>query len=251
MSGVFCHCNLKCHFYEPVSSISIILELVVSFMISVCVIFVNYKYLNKLKEEKRARPLGRKGNVIEPIASSMCVQVLINTPVLLLIFWIYANEIIPFDQIPAWLCILLDAYHRCCSLCVVYNSLFVAIIKYLYVVCQHESNQWDFEKVGKRFKIASFVIPVGMEVIRCFFETSENHYKMDNNFRECVDSYDVTNETTSYQVPRPTLVQFTLNYLPETLVFAMEYSYFIITTIVALNIIEVVLYYKIFDRIKR
>jgi membrane protein implicated in regulation of membrane protease activity len=250
MLGTFCRCHLKCHYYEPVSSISIILELLVSFMISVCAIFVNYKYRKKLQEEKRARPLGRKGNVIEPIASWMCVVLIIGTPINLLMLWISANEIIPFDWIPGWLCILLHTFYRCASMYTVYHSLFVAIIKYLYIVRRHESNQWDFEKVGKRFTIASLVIPYGLEIIQGFFEQS-SAYKTHSNFRECVDSYEVTNETTSYQVPRPTLVQFTLNYLPETLVFVIQYSYIIITTLVALNIIEVVLYYKIFDRIKR
>ena len=251
MSGAFCRCHLKSHFYEPVSSISIVLELLVSFMIGVCAIFVSYKYRKKLQEEKRARPLGRKGNVVEPMASWMCEQAIIGTPMHLLVLWIYANEIIPFDWIPAWLCIFLDVWYRCMSMYLVYHSLFVAIIKYFYIVRQHESNQWDFDKVGKRFKITSVAIPVGMEIIRCFFETNENYYKNKNDFRECVDSYEVTNETTSSQVPRPTLVQFTLNYLPETLVFVIEYSYIIITTLVALNIIEAVLYYQIFDRIKR
>ena len=251
MPDRFCHCNLKTYFYEPVSLPSIILELMVSFTISVGAILINYKYRKVLQEEKRARPLGRKGNVIEPITTWLCLVLTISIPIKLLLRWIYANEIIPFDYIPYWLCNILQMIDRIISYCLVYHSLFVAIIRYIYIVHQRKANQWDFEKVGKRFKLASIAVPVGMEIMLCFFKTNAFHYKITDKFRECVDSYEVANNITSVQVPRPTLVQLTLNYAPETFVFAIEVFYTIITAIVALNLVEAFLYYRIFAQMKR
>ena len=75
-----CHCTYMAFVYEPVSTLPIILELIFSCFLILLGIAVNYRFRKKLAEEKRNRPLGRKGNVIEPIMSWFCVIQMFGFP---------------------------------------------------------------------------------------------------------------------------------------------------------------------------
>ena len=70
MPGVLARCLMGAFVEHPVALWSTILEFVA---IVTCGLALNYRFLMKLKEEKRNRPLGRKGNVIEPIVSASCM----------------------------------------------------------------------------------------------------------------------------------------------------------------------------------
>jgi hypothetical protein len=67
MPDIFCACLYKAVINIPVSLWSTVLEFLFSVIISVCGEIFNYRFMTKLKEEKRKTPIGRKGNVIEPI----------------------------------------------------------------------------------------------------------------------------------------------------------------------------------------
>ena len=49
-----------------------------------------------------------------------------------------------------------------------YNSLFVALIRYIYIVHRNKANQWEFKKVGRWFQIFSIAVPVAMESVGLF-----------------------------------------------------------------------------------
>ena len=209
-----------------------------------------------MKEEKRNRAPGRKGNVVEPLMSWYCLFMMFGTPFCQLLHWQYANEIIPFHFIPEWLCVLLMALERCISFWVVYNSLFVAAIRYGYIVHQQKWNAFDFEKIGRRFQLASVLIPFGMEMI--FFSTHTNHvsnaFKMGKEKIEiCNENFTDLNVTLDYLPPGfdpnpPSLVQTLIS---EKMSLIIHYAYIAITALVSLNIIEAFLYMKIFGCIKR
>ena len=251
MTERYCICTLKSHFYEPVSNLLILLELSVSIIISALAIMINYRFKKRLQEEKRARPLGRKGNIAEPIMSWFCVGQISFTPIYLLLHWIYANEIVPFDLIPDWLCQLMRFAEIAGSLVNVYNSLFLVAIRYVYIVHLERANNWNFEKVGKRFQIASIAVPLGMQLTCLFTTTYDYYYKTNDQFKSCVDSFLGTNSTIGLQIPKPILVQFTLNYFPETCLTVVGYVYNVVTALVALNIIDTFLYHEMFKHIKR
>ena len=100
MWGIFGVCLLKTFIDDPVATWSTILEFLFSVLIGVCGVIVNYRYRQKLQEEKRNTPAGRKGNVIEPIMRWYCILQMIFWPYELLLLWITTNEVIPFEWVP-------------------------------------------------------------------------------------------------------------------------------------------------------
>ena len=78
------------------------------------------------------------------------------------------NGVIPSEQIPYWLCYLLLWLMRIGRMCIAYNSLFVAFIRYLYIVHREKANQWNFERTSRRFQIASIAIPVVLQTVYIF-----------------------------------------------------------------------------------
>ena len=90
-----CQCTYPAFFYDPSSPVVVTIELLItSLIVTICAI-VNYKFRKKLKELKRRRPLGRKGNVVEPLMSWYCIIIIFGTTYILLLHWQYVNEIIP------------------------------------------------------------------------------------------------------------------------------------------------------------
>ena len=64
MTDTYCICLLKS--FRSDSWHVFVLQFLFSIMISICGVFLNYKFLKKLQLERRNKPLGRKANVIEP-----------------------------------------------------------------------------------------------------------------------------------------------------------------------------------------
>ena len=81
---------------------STILEFIFIALVIFCGVSLNYKFFKKLKAEKRRRPVGRKGNVIEPIVSLYCIFQIVYWPYKVLYFWLFSNEIVTIDNINGW-----------------------------------------------------------------------------------------------------------------------------------------------------
>ena len=251
-----CQCTFIGFWYDPSSTVAITLELLGICLITITGVTVNYRFRKKLKKEKKNRALGRKGNVIEPLMSLQCIILMFGTPYCQLLHWQFANEIISFHLIPEWLCALLTTLERCISFCVVYNSVFVAAIRYCYIVHQQKSNSWDFDKVGRRFQLASILIPLGMEIVySCTLTTNiyltSNAIQMgEEKIESCNDSF--ANITLGSTPPDyPALSQFTQTLISEEMLLISHYAYVAVTAVVSLNLIEGYLYIKIFGCIKR
>ena len=251
MSDSFCICLYQTFIDEPVSTVWTVLEFLFSIVISICGVTVNYRFRKKLQEEKRNTPIGRKGNVIEPVMRWYCILQIIFWPYELLFLWINFNEIIPTDQMPTWLCSVLYNIIKFGRMCIAYNSLFVAIIRYVYIVHPKRSNQWDFEKSGKRFQIASIAIPIAMETIGAFTNPQTLYSTSSDRFEDCIVSYGGLNSTDNVELPKPAAVELTMHYFPESLVLTICYIYITISVIVLMNITEGFLYFKIFQSVRR
>jgi hypothetical protein len=204
-------------------------------------------------KEKRNVPLGRKGNVIEPIMSSFCKLQMIYWPLHILYFWIANNEIIPFEYMNGWWCSVANYGIRFGRICIAYNSLFVALIRYIYIVHRKKSTLWEFSKVGRYFRIASIAIPVIMETVGAFtyLYAVYDHEFLDNGFKDCIDFYMGYNTTDNIQIPKPIPLAWTLQVIPENVVLVANYIYIFITIVVIMNVPEVFLYFQIYRTIKR
>ena len=139
--GGKCICFYKLLNAESISITSTTLELMFTLFIVTCGVIVNLRYRNELKKEKRAMPIGRRGNLIEPVMSWFCILQMIFWPYELLFLWINTNEVVPFESLPSWLCYVLVLGMRTGRMCVAYNSFFVALIRYAYIVKPQRSNQ--------------------------------------------------------------------------------------------------------------
>jgi hypothetical protein len=254
MPDIFCTCLYTTFVGKSVSNLSTVLEFLFSAIIAVSGITLNCEFLKKLREEKKKTPLNRKGNVIEPIMRWFCVVQIIYWPYHLLFFWIMFNEIIPSEQMNGWWCnATMQIAVKFGRMIVSYNSLFIAIIRYIYIVHHQKSNQWEFEKVGRFFQIASIAVPIAMESVGVLtnYTPVDPEYTTQRTFTECIDFYQGLNSTNGINISKPSSVEWTLNYVPESVVLGIYYAYNFITAVVFLNLIEGFCYIRIHQTISR
>ena len=250
MSESFFVCLFK--FYSnPGSLSSLVLEFVFVLIVIILGVIINLRFRNKLLEEKKQKPIGRRGNVIAPVIELFCILQMIFWPFDLLLIWEVTNEIIPVDFIHPYVCQILLLTLKCGRVCIAYNSLFVALIRYIHIVHDKIANQWNYENESRRFKFASILVPLAMETVGCFFYEF-NDYTLQEKIRKCVGFPERTNANTSMIEVLPGLpVNWTMNYLPFSLITALSFIYISIQVIVAMNIIEAYLYVQIFKTMKR
>ena len=115
---------------------------------------------------------------------------------------------------------------------IAYNSFFVCLVRYIYIVHRVKTNQWNFENIGRLFQIGSIVVPTLMP----FFVITT--FDLDLSDAQCGSFKGLA-------------LDFTQNYLPESLVHIVGMISFAIQIVVFLNIADAFLYIQIFRVIKR
>ena len=116
-----------------------------------------------------------------------------------------------------------------------YNSLFVALTRYLYIVHARKANQWDFEVVGRRFQIASISFPMIHVIIFSLTLRARGFFPSANH---CLHM-------------TPVLINFTMKFLSENIADIIAIICTFMMVFVYLNLAEGYLYIKIFQTIKR
>ena len=142
MPDIFCTCLYASYAeHKPISNYTTVLELLFSVIITICGVTLNIKFLKQLREEKRNTPLNRKGNVIEPIMRWLCAFQIFYWPYHLSFFWIIYNEMIPSEKMNGWWCnAMMQVGVKFGRMIVAYNSFFVALVRYIYIV-HHKGNK--------------------------------------------------------------------------------------------------------------
>ena len=147
----FCLCLLESRIESPVTLWSTVLEFLFSVLLSVSGMRINWKLWKQLKLEKKNKPPGRKGNVIEPIMSWFCIHQIFYSPYYFLFYWMRANGMLPLSM-PSWLCAVISGIAITGRIIASFNSFFIALIRYIYIVHDAKANQWRFERVVECFK---------------------------------------------------------------------------------------------------
>jgi hypothetical protein len=218
----------------------------------VCGLILNYRYRKKLQKEKKNRPLDRKGNVIEPIMRWYLLVTIFFWPIEMLFMWINANEIIPSDWFKnCWLGMIWFNFIRIGRTAIAYNSFFVCLIRYVYIVHHQKSNQYNFEKVGRLFQITSFTLPIFLEIMRIFTEVDFPGLKNTERFQQCMAINEGLGNSTSIELPLPRNVEFTMQFLTPMLVDMVYYTYQTVVGVIGSNIFEAYFYLRIFQTIKK
>ena len=249
MSDKFCLCFYKFIVDDSITNVSTVTGFVASVAVIVSGILLNYGMWNKLAIEKKKAPVWKRGNLVEPVMSCFCILQIIYWPYDLLYLWVNTNEVIPADYMLPWICNLLLILLKAGRICISYNSLFVALIRYFYIVHWKRANLWDFERIAKIVKRASIAIPVVMEIVGSFtVEISYNHI---DDAHHCLTSLDNSRNMTNEEDLKPPGVEFALQYLPQSVITASSYVYITLTGLVVLNVSESFLYLRIFNNMKR
>ena len=250
--GSICMCVYKSYVDDPVTNLSIVFDFLLSLTLIVVGLKINLKFKNKLHDEKRQTPLGRKGNVIEPIMRWYLNLVIIYLPYSVGLMWLTTQEIMPMAWFGnCWALNLSFQPYRVSRFIIAYNSFFVALIRYLYIVHRETANAWDFEKVGKRFQIASILVPIVVEALRLFTEVDILGLKEGAVFLNCVAINEGFSSAKNMTLPDPSPVQLSHWLFSPQLVAVGYYIYLIIVTLVFFNVIEGYFYMRIFQAMNR
>ena len=223
-----------------------VLEFLFTIFIMICGIRINYKFLMNLRQERKNTPLGRKGNVIEPIMSWFCWLQIFYWSYYLLYFWINMNGIIPVEWMNEFWCSIFTHLILAGRLVCCFNSLFVVMIRYIYIVHNKRANQWSFEKVGNLFRNLSILVPWLFSILGLFFGSGEM-YTYNPKFEKCYFSQHVTEDVKRYKP----LYVWTLSILPEAMVKTIRWIRLVLLGIGASNMVEIYMYLSIYGAIKR
>ena len=250
--GDFCICLEHLITMKGTHIVLSVLELLFLSIIIIIGVVVNSIYRKKLFQEKKNMPIGRKGNVIEPVMSLFCVLQIAYWPYTLINIWLTRNAIISSESLPLWLCYLRWGLQKAGRICLGYNSLFVALIRYIHIVHLETSNQWNYENMARRFKIASVGFPMTMEVWGYFFH-GYSQFKDIPKFKDCLaTSPDANISAFALETLIPSAsARWTRNYLPDYISDVMSVAYVAVSVAGAMNIIEAFLYLAIFRNMKR
>ena len=251
MPDIVCTCIYEAYIDEPLSIWTTVLDFVFSAIIAVVAVNVNYKFLKQLQEEKRSRPIGRKGNVIEPVMQLFCKFQIIFWPYYLLYFWIHFNGIVPSSLMNGWWCnVIMQITIKFGRNYIGWISFFVALIRYIYIVHRETSNQWDYDRVGKLLKILSVVIPTVTDFI-AFFVNPYKQYQKGEKFENCISDYLGSNTTINTATINGYPYAWTSQYIPENIMLGIYYSLVVVAVIVYLQFAEGFFYFEIYRTIKR
>ena len=251
MQGGKCICIYKFLIAKSVTTFSTILEFIFLIIVVACGVLVNLRYRNALREEKRNMPISRRGNLIEPVMSWYWVLQILFWPYDLFLLWISTNELISSESLPSWLCHILLQALKTGRMCIAYNSLFVSLIRYLYIVHHQRSNQWNYKTVSNFFKIISILFPIMMEIVSYVAVPFQLNNKSDELIDCLANSQGLNSTAQSELLAYSEVVDWTMQHLPISLVYVASFMYGILSSVVWLNITEAFLYLSIFRIMKR
>ena len=258
----FCHCQSKMsvtcecfyeYLYDEGSIWTMAAEFLLLVLIGICGVTINFRFIKKLHIEKRNTPICRKGNVIEPIMRWFLWFQIIYWPFNVLCMWIITNEIIPSNAINGWWCFVsVQINFGLGRLVIGFNSLFVAFIRYIYIVHDKKANQMVFERLGRWMAIYSFAVPTSLAIIDLFTnDFTEFPYSIMVRFKDCINSSQDASIIYNSDPTKPITVMWTLNYLPENIIHSIYYTCYTIKTVVMSNIIECYLYITMHLKVNR
>ena len=237
VNDTYCMCIVRNLRPETIRVWPAVLEFSFSLIISICGVSLNFMFLKKLKLERKNKPSGRKGNVIEPIMRWFCVIQIGYWPCELLMLSQIMGIAKISSMIPS-LCPILFWSIVLGRTIIAYNSVFVALIRYVYIVHERKANQWDFEIVGRRFQIASISTPIIHMIILSFTMRKSLSQGMSPNTHHCSHATSV-------------LISFTSRFVSDQVADVIAIICLVMMVLVYLNLVEGYLYIKIFHTIQR
>ena len=236
---------------EPmyVSSIG---DLVISVLVSVSGIFVNWKFLKDMNNDDRERGPNSNGNLIKDVITTHTKTGMIFLPTVMILFWFLNQDI----ELPIWiqysLCNGMPVVGKCFRIYFGFTSLVVASMRYVFIVRQNKVFFFGIEKAKTLFYYGSIVIPVVLGILsECTIRDPVHfHHSL------CVDPYPNShnslylgmNITQNIGSPMYSLVH---QYIPNEITYYVGVFVGILKVLIFLNLVEGILYWRTFTYIKR
>ena len=247
MIDIFSECIIKVFLNNSATFTSITLEAIFCIIVIVFGVLINHTFMKRLEREKRCKPLGRKGNVIEPIMSGCCWVQMTYWPIRLTLAWIFHNEIIKHEMMPIWMrytvlnLLMVGRTYLC------YYSFFCAFIRYIYIVHYEKVYHRDFEWVAKWMKIASYLIPTFVGILSITV-VGGFQFKGNDIFDTCSKSILVEEKGNA---GISLFASIFPNILTTSVIRIIYYFTVLVWIILGVNIVEACMYRTIFATIGR
>ena len=246
-------CMYKQLLYDNHNTFSSVAEFFVLMALIICGLRANYSLWKKLMEEKKKTPIGRKGNVIEPIVSWYCIIQSVYWPCFMFICWIFRNQVVTLESPPSWVVYIIWWQMMAAREYIAFNSLCCATIRYWYIVHQERAKQWDYERTRRKFQLLSVLFPLIHQILATFPQTYDFVTTGNDKFEACMTSYDdiYLGTNSSEKLPRvPFLHLLTTSVIPEPLMQITNIILLSVALIVFSNSIDAYLYFRIFKNVK-
>ena len=241
--------------------ISDIIEILVYFIFVVTVIPTGITTCKKLYDNVKNEEHLEKGKILQRITKTYAVAQCIVWPfIAALSFMLMVNKRLLTFLSPTWtnsLIILGRFVYTVFSTYLACNSLLVATIRYVFVVCDKIADRFGIDKLRKVFLFASFSVPIFIAVlneammpianiwIKIFMPTT-NEVLRKEEFGHLLQP-----DNSTYFIKSSPLFWFTSNYLHSTFNDIWRVICQILVFLVFSNIIEGFIYMHIYCYYKR
>ena len=181
------------------------------------------------------------------------ITLIVSMPIGLVLAWILLEnfELAPWFQYPV--CYATNIA-RGLRIYLAFNSLVVATMRYSFIVNRHAIFRFGVEKAKTLFHSASIAIPITIEILLAL--THRTNYVFSAANSACKESYQDSYNRTKLNVTRTedfSLPVYSLvhRYISPDVTYYVRTFVYLLVVLIFSNVIEGVLYYKTFAKIKR
>ena len=231
-----------------------IVDLILCILISVLGILINVKFLKNMKDEERNLGTNSTGLLVRRVMTTYTITLIVSIPIELIFSWfLYENF-----ELPTWF-----QYSLCYGIYFIqglriyfaFNSLVVAAMRYSFVVHHNAILRFGKEKAKTLFYYGSLAIPIMIEILAAL-STPKHEIQAFAIRSICNESYQDSYSRTGLNV---TITQdfslpvynFVHHYISADITYYVRIFLQLLFVMVFSNVVEGVLYYKTFKKIKR
>ena len=234
--------------------VSSLVDFVISILLSLAGILINWKHLRNMEEDEKMRSPGETPSLINDVMKTYTKVIMVLTPYYIFLNWIL-NEDLDF---PEWFqyAVCYDQYLAHFSIIYyAFNSFVIATMRYTFIVHQNRVLVFGKEKAKSMFYHGSYTIPIAIAFLNAFTNPMPqsmqnsaqllcNAFHRDSLNITCGDSNGIRDECSP-------ILSLTHYYVPLEVTKYVGAFVKLLFIIILLNVVEGSLYFKTFRSIKR
>ena len=230
-----------------------IFDLIMCILISVFGILINVKFLKTMKDDERNLGTNSTGLLVKRVMTTYTITLIVSIPIRLILSW-FLNENFELPTLFQYgICYGIYFIHGL-RIYQAFNSLVVASMRYTFVMHHNAILRFGKEDAKTVFYYGSISIPIMIEILFAFSFPKPLTFSLVVSI--CNDSYQDSYSTTGLNV---TITQdfslpvysFVPRYISADITFYVKAFVSLLIGMILSNVVEGVLYYKTFGKIKR